>query len=142
MSAAVENAEVMLSCISLSYKESANCRLEAQYAHQQRVPMVPLVMEDGYIASGWLGMLLGTKIYFNFHPAAVETDAAFMHQRSMLWCATSESAASPHGTTVCFSPLGGRAAAGSGGGTIDGTGSSSETGNCSRSGGGGGNDGV
>jgi|EP01046_Picozoa_sp_COSAG06_P020308 hypothetical protein len=31
MSDAVDNAEVMLSCISLSYKESANCRLEAQY---------------------------------------------------------------------------------------------------------------
>ena len=26
MSDAVDNAEVMLSCISLSYKESANCR--------------------------------------------------------------------------------------------------------------------
>ena len=30
MSDAVDNAAVMLSCISLEYKESANCRLEAQ----------------------------------------------------------------------------------------------------------------
>ena len=31
MSLAVDTAEVMLSCISLAYKESSNCRLEAQY---------------------------------------------------------------------------------------------------------------
>ena len=44
----------MLSCISLAYKESANCRLEAQYGHQQAVDMIPLMMEDGYKATGWL----------------------------------------------------------------------------------------
>ena len=33
--------------------------------------MIPLMMEKGYCATGWLGMLLGTRIYFNFHPAAV-----------------------------------------------------------------------
>ena len=27
-----------------------------------------------------LGLILGTRLYFNFHPAAVETDAAFMQQ--------------------------------------------------------------
>jgi hypothetical protein len=37
MSAAVEHAEVMLACVSLKYKESANCRLEAQYGHQREV---------------------------------------------------------------------------------------------------------
>ena len=37
MSDAVDNAAVMLSCLSLAYKESANCRLEAQYGHQQEV---------------------------------------------------------------------------------------------------------
>jgi hypothetical protein len=74
MSAAVDDAEVMLSCISLAYKESSNCRLvstqaiwslqllviprkvsdrlrvclqEAQYGHQQEVEMVPLMMEHG-----------------------------------------------------------------------------------------------
>ena len=80
MSEAVDNAEVMLSCITLAYKESANCRLEAQYGHQQDVEMVPLMLELGYKPSGWLGLLLGTKIYFPFHPAAVHTDALFMQQ--------------------------------------------------------------
>ena len=55
MASGADNAEVMLSCISLKYKESANCRLEAQYAHQQSVDMIPLLVEKGYKASGWLG---------------------------------------------------------------------------------------
>ena len=43
MSDAIDSAEVMLGCISLAYKESANCRLEMQYCHQQDVEMIPLV---------------------------------------------------------------------------------------------------
>ena len=35
MSDAVEGAEVMLYGVSRGYKESANCRLEANYGHQQ-----------------------------------------------------------------------------------------------------------
>ena len=31
MSTAIEDAEVVLYAVSLSYKESANCRLECQY---------------------------------------------------------------------------------------------------------------
>ena len=35
MSDAVKGAEVVLYGVSRGYKESANCRLEANYAHQQ-----------------------------------------------------------------------------------------------------------
>ena len=35
VSDAIEGADVMLYGVSLAYKESANCRLEANYAHQQ-----------------------------------------------------------------------------------------------------------
>ena len=37
MSEAIEGADVMLYGVSLRYKESANCRLEANYAHQQEL---------------------------------------------------------------------------------------------------------
>jgi hypothetical protein len=40
----------------------------------------PQMMEKSYRPTGWLGLILGTRVYFNFHPAAVETDAAFMQQ--------------------------------------------------------------
>ena len=62
MSDAVDNAEVMLFCVSLAYKESANCRLECSYGHQQKVAMIPLMMEKGYRPTGWLGLLLGARV--------------------------------------------------------------------------------
>eukprot|EP01046_Picozoa_sp_COSAG06_P084293 COSAG06_NODE_31111_length_526_cov_12.667447_2_plen_35_part_01 len=35
MAGAVDGAEVMLYAVSLAYKESANCRMEANYGLQQ-----------------------------------------------------------------------------------------------------------
>ena len=55
MSDAVDEAEVMLYGVSLVYKESGNCRLESNYAHQQGVDMIPLMMQKDYNAKGWCG---------------------------------------------------------------------------------------
>ena len=77
MSAAVEDAAVMCYGISQAYKESANCRLEAQYAYQQQLDMVPLMMEDGYSAKGWLGMLLGVRLYYKFCGPVLDGERAF-----------------------------------------------------------------
>eukprot|EP01050_Picozoa_sp_SAG11_P004087 SAG11_NODE_252_length_11593_cov_7.436663_5_plen_179_part_00 len=52
MALAVENASVVLICISRSYKESSNCRLEANYALQREVGIVPLMLEEGYHPDG------------------------------------------------------------------------------------------
>jgi len=60
MSDAVDNAEVMLYAVSEAYKESGNCRLEANYAHQQDVDMIPLMAQEGYKAKGWLGLVSHT----------------------------------------------------------------------------------
>ena len=48
-----------LYAVSLAYKESPNCRLEANYAHQQNLDMIPLLMQEGYQPAGWLGLILG-----------------------------------------------------------------------------------
>ncbi|CAH1780045.1 unnamed protein product [Owenia fusiformis] len=66
MAAAVEGACVIIVCMSQKYKDSPNCRAEAEYAYNLQKPIVPLLMEKGYRADGWLGMLLGTKLFFNF----------------------------------------------------------------------------
>ena len=42
MSEAVEECAVMCYGISKAYKESTNCRMEAQYAHQQEKDMVKI----------------------------------------------------------------------------------------------------
>ena len=77
MSEAVEDSAVMCYGISQAYKESTNCRLEAQYAFQQELDMVPLMMEEGYRAKGWLGMLLGVRLYYQFYGVVLESEAAF-----------------------------------------------------------------
>jgi hypothetical protein len=50
MSAAVEDAAAVVICISQAYKESANCRMEANYALQREVDIVPCMMEEGCAA--------------------------------------------------------------------------------------------
>ena len=74
MALAVENAEVMLIGVSREYKESTNCRLEAQYAMQREVPTMPLMLADGYRADGWLGMLIGTRMWYGFFGAVLSEE--------------------------------------------------------------------
>eukprot|EP01047_Picozoa_sp_COSAG01_P042494 COSAG01_NODE_3714_length_5769_cov_15.948501_2_plen_1619_part_01 len=76
MADAVEGAAVMCYGVSRAYKESANCRLEAQYAYQREKDMVPLLVEEGYRADGWLGMLMGTRLYYVFYGSTVSSDAS------------------------------------------------------------------
>ena len=63
---AIEGADVMLYGVSLAYKESANCRLEANYAHQQELDMIPLMMSTDFKPKGWLGLILGTRLWCKF----------------------------------------------------------------------------
>ena len=39
---------------------------EAEYAFQQRKKIIPLIMQGGYKPDGWLGMILGAKLYYDF----------------------------------------------------------------------------
>ena len=41
------------------------CRTEAEYAFQQRKKIIPIIMESGFKPSGWLGALMGTRLYFD-----------------------------------------------------------------------------
>ena len=60
---AIDSASVVLYGISAAYKVSANCRLEANYAHQQKKRMLPMMLQEGYNPTGWLGMFLGTRLW-------------------------------------------------------------------------------
>ena len=67
MAKAVESAAVVLVCVSQRYKESLNCRSEAEYAYHLNKHIIPLMMQGNYTADGWLGILLGTKVWIDFH---------------------------------------------------------------------------
>lgn len=67
MANAIENSFVVLICISERYRESINCQAEAQYAFKIKKPIIPLILQKGFEnVSGWLGILMGDKIFVNF----------------------------------------------------------------------------
>eukprot|EP00457_Paulinella_chromatophora_P002851 gb/GEZN01002856.1/.p1 GENE.gb/GEZN01002856.1/~~gb/GEZN01002856.1/.p1 ORF type:complete len:641 (-),score=123.07 gb/GEZN01002856.1/:240-2162(-) len=66
MAEAVENASIVLVCISNNYKKSANCRLEAEYSLQRKTPFIPLMLQKNYQPDGWLGLMMGTRLWYPF----------------------------------------------------------------------------
>lgn len=66
MANAIENSECVLICMSERYKLSPNCRAEAEYAFQIKKPIIPLIMQQTYKPDGWLGIILGSKIFIDF----------------------------------------------------------------------------
>ena len=67
----------MLFAVSLAYKESASCRLEANYGMQNECDMIALMLQKDYKANGWLGLILGTRLWYGFWDADEDDDAAF-----------------------------------------------------------------
>eukprot|EP00047_Mylnosiga_fluctuans_P017959 m.65811 g.65811 ORF g.65811 m.65811 type:complete len:615 (-) comp7355_c0_seq3:110-1954(-) len=65
MAEAIENAAVVVIAVSHDYKESANCRLEAEYALKQRKPLVFMRLQRDYVPTGWLGLMQGEKFYYD-----------------------------------------------------------------------------
>lgn len=66
MAEAVENSEFVLICMSDSYKQSTYCQAEAEYAFGCKRRLVPLIVRPGYRADGWLGFMIGARIYVDF----------------------------------------------------------------------------
>eukprot|EP00041_Stephanoeca_diplocostata_P034938 m.1214011 g.1214011 ORF g.1214011 m.1214011 type:complete len:1123 (+) comp24603_c0_seq10:257-3625(+) len=78
MADAVENSRVILYGVSADYKASAACRLEANYAFQLKKRMIPLMLDDGYAPKGWLGLMLGTRLWYGFYGDMLNNAAQFM----------------------------------------------------------------
>eukprot|EP00041_Stephanoeca_diplocostata_P039050 m.1582816 g.1582816 ORF g.1582816 m.1582816 type:complete len:650 (+) comp25318_c0_seq40:2335-4284(+) len=77
MAAAVETSRVMLYVVSPEYKESVVCRMEANYALELRRQMIPLKMDAAYSPKGWLGIMLGTQLWFGFVRSVLSSNEAF-----------------------------------------------------------------
>jgi len=72
----IENASVVVIGLSSSYKESQACRTEAEYAYRLKKNIIYIMAEDGYNPKGWLGNMLGNKVWYNpwTNPAGFEAD--------------------------------------------------------------------
>ena len=71
MAEAVSKASVILCIITEKYKESANCRREASYAHDLDQPIIPIVMERDYTPGakwGWLGLIIAGELVHELFP--------------------------------------------------------------------------
>eukprot|EP00045_Choanoeca_perplexa_P012663 m.139601 g.139601 ORF g.139601 m.139601 type:complete len:756 (-) comp16090_c0_seq15:140-2407(-) len=75
MAAAVEEASVVVVCISQEYAESANCRLECQYAHSHHIPMVPVRPDKGFKPAGWLGLIMSSTLWHDVNEALSQQQA-------------------------------------------------------------------
>jgi hypothetical protein len=51
--------------------------MEAQYALQKKKSIVPLMLVEGYEADGWLGLLLGTSMWYALYGETIANETAF-----------------------------------------------------------------
>jgi hypothetical protein len=85
MSEAIDEAEVVLVAVSREYKDSANCRLEAEYAHIQGKRIVYMMTQEDFTKpSGWLGMLVGSKLWHPLFGDSEPTAAKVEHLKALL----------------------------------------------------------
>jgi hypothetical protein len=63
---AVEDADIILVCITKKYSQSRNCQAEAEYAWVKQKTMIFLLLQPKYKPTGWLGNILGAKLYIDF----------------------------------------------------------------------------
>lgn len=73
MAEAIEKSSIVVCFVSKPYKESANCRLECEYAfrrHQRKKLSIEYVMMDSDYTTvsddaveGWLGLMIGQKLW-------------------------------------------------------------------------------
>ena len=75
MAAAIESSDAIIMCISGRYKESQACRTEAEYAYTRKKTLIPVKVEKGYSPDGWLGILVGSKLYYNVYNSDMMTQA-------------------------------------------------------------------
>jgi hypothetical protein len=67
MAIAIEQSDAIIMCVTHRYKESQACRTEAEYAYSRKKKLIPVMMEKSYAPDGWLGIIMGTKLYYNMH---------------------------------------------------------------------------
>ena len=65
MAEAIEGSQAIVLCYSQNYKNSGNCRGEAQYAYKCKKPIIPVRCQGCYDADEWLGFIIGSMPYYD-----------------------------------------------------------------------------
>jgi hypothetical protein len=63
---AIKKSRCVLICMSDNYCLSPYCQAEAQYAFEKRRELIPLRVQSGYRADGWLAFLTAGRMHIDF----------------------------------------------------------------------------
>ena len=80
MSEGVENAAAIIPFCTEKYQNSQNCQTELSYAYEEKIPIIPVICDDGYTKKqkrgeikepskwpcGWLAFSIAGRIYVDF----------------------------------------------------------------------------
>ena len=75
----MDSSQFILMCMSETYKRSANCQSEAEYAFNRKKHIVPLKLKKEYKPDGWLGFILGSRLYIDFERYEFEKAIELLH---------------------------------------------------------------
>ena len=70
MAEGIQHAAVLLLGMCQAFKNSPHCRQEVKYAYTLGIPLVPIMLEQGFTPDGWLGLMCATLIHTEF----IDTD--------------------------------------------------------------------
>jgi hypothetical protein len=65
MAEGVQGAAAMVCFMSNEYKDSRNCQLEAKFAQQAGVPIIPVKYDGEWVATGWLGLITAGGLWIS-----------------------------------------------------------------------------
>ncbi|KAK0062000.1 hypothetical protein Bpfe_008493 [Biomphalaria pfeifferi] len=66
MAKAVQNSSIVIMCISQKYKDSVNCKKEAEYTSNLEKDYLIVKVTPNFKPDDWLGLMLGERLYFDF----------------------------------------------------------------------------
>ena len=70
MAEGVQGAACLICFMTQAYQDSANCKLELKFAQQSGVPIIPVMMQANFKASGWLAILTAGSIWTPMYESA------------------------------------------------------------------------
>ncbi|XP_052708079.1 uncharacterized protein LOC128183203 isoform X2 [Crassostrea angulata] len=73
MAEAIQDASVVLISMSYSYQRSEYCRREAAYASSLKKDRIPLLVDPGFTADGWLALMTAGDYHYDFVRKPFET---------------------------------------------------------------------
>lgn len=70
--------------MSETYKRSVNCQSEAEYAFSRKKHLIPIKTNTDFQADGWLGFILGSRLYIDFGKHDFEKAMELLHNEIQL----------------------------------------------------------